>query len=79
LRLGEFGLHQRDDIEVPFLGCFLEQGALVLPSVVAIAVPEENFEFLVASLEGPVDVSLRLLGLKKKDSNRFPNVLEKCG
>ena len=41
----------------------------MLPSVIAIAVPEENFEFLLASLERPVDVGPRSLGLEKKDSN----------
>ena len=46
--------------------------------VIAIAVPKENVELLVASFERPVDVGPRSLGLEKKDSDRFPDVLEKC-
>ena len=51
----------------------------MLPSVVAIAIPEEDLEFLGASLERPVDVGPGRLALKKEDSNRCPGVLEECG
>jgi hypothetical protein len=78
LRLDELGFHQRDDVEFLFLDHFRQQGAFVFPRVVAVAVPEKDLELLVATFERPVDVGPRLLGLKKKDSDRFPDVFEKC-